>query len=106
MHETISKEIFDVMDNYGKQIKKNHDGGNSVLEYWDPYINENETDEKYMVTQVAISEDRCLATVRGSTLVQPELQRVGKTWIIVNFHYPDAKNKHDSSLIDYFSDMN
>jgi hypothetical protein len=106
MHQFISKEIFQVMDNYEKQVKANHDGGNSVLEYWDPYINENQTDKKYIVVQVEFSGDRCLATVRGSTVVQPELKRVGKTWIIVNFHYPDAKSKSDSSLIDYFSKKN
>ena len=103
----ISKEIFQLIDNYEKRIdnpKTNPDGGNSVLEYWDPYLNsDNGAHGKYLVVQVAVSGARCLATVRGSTNVQPELKKVRQSWLIVNFHYPDAKRKSESSLIDELS---
>ena len=103
----ISKEIFQLIDNYEKRIdnpKTNPDGGNSVLEYGDPYLNsDNGAHGKYLVVQVAVSGDRCLATVRGSTNVQPELKKVRQSWLIVNFHYPDAKRKSESSLIDELS---
>jgi hypothetical protein len=103
----VSQKLIDVVRKYEREMSKSHtgEGGGSVLEYWDPFLNsDNGVHGKFQVVQVDASGDHCRATVRGSSEVQPELRKHGSSWIFVNCYYPDAKRKSESSWIDVFSD--
>jgi hypothetical protein len=104
----LTRQLIDVVKRYERAADAPHPGdegrGGSVLEYWDPIINDQGPSGKYLVTQVHFSNDRCLARVQGSeSVVQPELKRFGSGWTFDNFYYPDAEGKSKSNWIDEFS---
>jgi hypothetical protein len=103
----VDPKIFRAMNDYEKRInnpKTNPRGGSSILEYWDPFLNsDNGVHGKFQVVHVDASGDHCLAAVRGSSEVQPELRRVGGAWLIIDFYYPDAKSENDRSLMRLLS---
>lgn len=103
----VSQELNRLMTAYEWRVDHEKPGpgaGGSILEYWDPVINGQGEPSKYVVTNVRLLDNRCLATVANSeSTVQPELKRIGTRWLIINFHYPNANRKSDSSWIEVFS---
>jgi hypothetical protein len=71
----------------------------------DPFLNSQDPSLKYSVESVAITNGRCLAVVKGSSEVRPELLQNSAGWAFTNFHYSfyseDGKRKSypDDDLI-------
>jgi len=82
-------------------IKKDEDeskaaGGDIVNLDFDPFLNSQDAQGKYVVGRVVIARDRCRATLAAGHM-DAELQKSGSIWLFVNFHYSyyseDGKKK-------------
>lgn len=73
---------------------------------FDPFINAQDWEGKYLVQGVTISGQNCRASVWGTDsgakreIVDPELNFINGQWVFVNFHYPGNANPRDENLID------
>lgn len=63
----------------------------------DPFVNSQDPDQKYVVTNVVVTNGKCIAIVKGASEVRPELMRTSQGWTFLNFHYSfyseDGKRK-------------
>jgi hypothetical protein len=73
---------------------------------FDPFLNSQDPDRKYVVLGVAVANGMCHVTVKGASEVRPELMRTNAGWVFANFHYSfysgDGKKKlfPDDDLIN------
>lgn len=64
---------------------------------FDPFLNAQDVDGRYVVGNVKIEAERCWAELhsmegggrKAKPTVVPELARNGSQWVFVNFHYPE-----------------
>jgi hypothetical protein len=79
----LSQELIDLILKDEKRSKETGDVGN--LDF-DPFLNSQDPDGKYLVTKVNIANATCMATISLAHTIA-ELKRSGSSWIFVNFHY-------------------
>jgi Protein of unknown function (DUF3828) len=78
-----------------------------VLDF-DPFLNTQDPEGKYLVNHVTISNGQCEAEIDHAHLIS-DLTRSGSTWVFTNFHYSfysedgKAKAAPDDDLIDMLS---
>jgi hypothetical protein len=53
----------------------------------DPFLNSQDPSLRYSVESVTITNGKCLAVVKGSSEVRPELSQSSEGWAFANFHY-------------------
>ena len=79
----LSQEIIDLILKDEKRSKETGDVGN--LDF-DPFLNSQDPQGRYVVTKVEIADATCKATVSRAHTVT-ELKPSGTSWIFINFHY-------------------
>jgi len=79
----LSQELIDLIVKDEKQSKATGEVGN--LDF-DPFLNSQDPEGKYLVTKVEASNATCKATIAHAHIVA-ELKLSGASWIFVNFHY-------------------
>ena len=71
----------------------------------DPFLNSQDFSEHFVVENVSVKENTCMAEVRGlqsgkkAEYVRPELVRNRGRWIFVNFHYAKSEKPPDENLL-------
>ena len=79
-------------------------GGDIVNLEFDPFLNSQDPQGKYLVSKVSVTSDHCMATIDSGHEVA-ELKKSGSSWLFVNFHYSfyseDGKKKEfpDEDLV-------
>ena len=67
----------------------------------DPFLNSQDPEGRYVVTNVAIASGKCDARVEGSGQVRSELMKTEKGWVFVNFRYSFySEDRHTKRLPD------
>jgi hypothetical protein len=79
----LSQELIDLIVKDEKRSKSTGDVGN--LDF-DPFLNSQDPDGKYLVTKVEVANATCRARISRAQVVA-ELKPSGASWIFVNFHY-------------------
>lgn len=82
-------------------------GGIVNLDF-DPFLNSQDPQGKYLVSKVIVTQNHCMATFDRHSVVA-ELKKSGSSWLFINFHYAyyseDGKKKEfpDNDLIHILS---
>jgi len=79
----LSQELIALIVKDEKRSKETGDVGN--LDF-DPFLNSQDPQGRYLVTKVIIADATCKATISRAHTVA-ELKPSGASWIFVNFHY-------------------
>lgn len=79
----LSQELIDLIVKDEKRSKETGDVGN--LDF-DPFLNSQDPQGRYLVTKVEVADTTCKATLSRAHTVA-ELKASGASWIFVNFHY-------------------
>ena len=101
----LSQQLIDLIAKDIKQSKATGEVGNIDF---DPFLNSQDPQGKYLVTKVEVANATCKATVSRGHVVA-ELKPSGDSWIFVNFHYSyysaDGKRKElpDTDLLAILS---
>jgi hypothetical protein len=83
-----------------KDEKESKEAGGEIVNLdFDPFLNSNGPDGKYLVHEVSIHDGVCQANIEGGhgNHEVAELKKISSTWNIINFHYSyfseDGKTK-------------
>jgi hypothetical protein len=87
-------------------------GGIVGLDF-DPFLNTQDPNKRYVIGRVAERNGRCWAPVYGASPgrksakpdVTAELVLKGRRWLFANFHYGKSKNTEDEDLIDLLTHL-
>ncbi len=105
----LSRQLIELIEKDEEASKAA--GGDIVNLDFDPFLNSNGPDGKYLVKTVNVVDGVCQAAIEGGHGVHEtaELEKTGSAWLFVNFHYSyyseDGKKKQfpDNDLIHILS---
>jgi len=97
----LSKQLIELIRKDERESRAHDEVGN--LDF-DPFLNSQNPQGRYLVGKVDRSSDVCRAAIPRAHIVA-ELKQIGSAWIFVNFHYSfyklDGKTKEspDADLL-------